>query len=147
MKRFDLPPVWLIGAVALSWGLSKLTPELVFGTWSSLGGAFLFAAGIVLTGLAVNEFNKSRTTIIPGLTPEALVTSGIFRFSRNPIYLADVLFLTAFILWWDAILALPLIPVFIWIIRTRFINWEETRLAETFGTSFEEFKSRTGRWI
>ena len=147
MKRFDLPPVWLIGAIVLSWGLSKLTPELDFGRWSSLSGAFLFGAGVVLTVLAVTDFKKARTTIIPGRTPDALVTSGIFRFSRNPIYLADVLFLTAFILWWDAIFALPLIPAFIWIIRTRFINWEEAQLKETFGISFEEYKSRTGRWV
>jgi len=147
MKHLDYPPLWLIGAIALTGLIAKATPGLGFGRWGGLVGTFLIAAGIVLTVAAVLEFRKARTTVIPGRNPSALITSGVFRYSRNPIYLADVFFLTGVIFWWNAVLALPLVPGFIWVIRARFITWEEARLSETFGAGYEAYKDHTGRWM
>ncbi len=55
--------------------------------------ALLFVAGLLLTVLAMTEMARAKTTIIPRKDPNALVTSGIFRFTRNPIYLGDLFFL------------------------------------------------------
>ncbi len=86
--------------------------------------------------LAVSEMRKHRTNVTPHLNAVHLVVSGIFKRSRNPIYLEDVLILTGLILRWDAVLALPLIPVFISILERRFIVLEENRLRITFRADF-----------
>ena len=147
MRWFDIPPVWLIGFIALSWGLSYLAQGSGFGAFSGLVGVVLLILAAAITVLAVREFKKAGTTIIPGQEPSALVTSGVFAFSRNPIYLADVMFLTGPVLIWDAVLALPLIAVFIWVLRTRFIAGEEARLEAAYPAEFAAYCAATRRWI
>lgn len=97
--------------------------------------------------LAVSEMRKHRTTVTPHLNADHLVVSGIFKRSRNPIYLGDVLILTGLILRWDAVLALPLIPVFISILERRFIVLEENRLRITFRADFAKYCQRVRRWL
>ncbi|MCG6904885.1 MAG: isoprenylcysteine carboxylmethyltransferase family protein [Rhodobacter sp.] len=147
MKALDLPPLWLIGFAALAWVLGGLAPSLRIGGWATIAGMFLVAAGVVVTGLAVLELSRAGTTIVPGREPAALVTSGIFGYSRNPIYLADTLILTGLILYWNAALALPLAPVFAVLLRQRFILPEENRLAGAFPAEFESYERTTRRWI
>ena len=55
--------------------------------------------------------------------------------------------LTGAILWLDAVLALPLVFSFVWLIQTRFIRDEETRLTEAFGPEFDLWAARTRRWL
>lgn len=145
----DWPPVWLIGAVALAWVLGRLDPwGLSFGgQWADFIAGLLVGSGIILMGLAVAALRRHRTTVIPHREAEALVTTGIFRRSRNPIYLGDALVLAGLILWFDAPLALPLIPLFIWIIERRFIEGEEARLKSRFGPAFETYVTQTRRWL
>jgi protein-S-isoprenylcysteine O-methyltransferase Ste14 len=89
----------------------------------------------------------ARTTVIPRRAPAALVTGGVFALSRNPIYLGDALVLAGAILWWDAPLALPLIPAFVAIITRRFILGEEAALARAFGPAWQAWSARVPRWI
>ncbi|MBL9061565.1 MAG: isoprenylcysteine carboxylmethyltransferase family protein [Tabrizicola sp.] len=98
-------------------------------------------------GAAVVQMSLARTTVIPRRSPSALVTSGLFSLSRNPIYLGDGLILTGAILWLDAVLALPLLFSFVWLIQTRFIRDEETRLTEAFGPEFDLWAAHTRRWV
>ena len=90
---------------------------------------------------------KRRTTIIPHRDADVLVTSGIFKRSRNPIYLGDALILLGLILRWDAPLALPLAPVFVWVIERRFIIPEENRLRSKFRQEFYRYTQKTRRWV
>jgi protein-S-isoprenylcysteine O-methyltransferase Ste14 len=83
--------------------------------------------GVVMMALARRTDGAGTTTIIPRRNPSALVTGGLFAWSRNPIYLADALILLGAILWLDAVLALPLVAGFVWLIQTRFIRDEEAR--------------------
>lgn len=148
-KNIDLPPVWLLGALILAW-LQKTYASygLGFGpVWADLLGGLLVGAGIVLMALAVYEFRRHRTTIMPHREADALVTSGIFKRSRNPIYLADSLILTGMILYWDAVLSLPLIPLFVWWIEKHFIIAEEKRLRRNFRADFARYEKQTRRWL
>ena len=149
MKWLDTPPVWLLGCLVLAWLQAEhLSYGLSFGgVWADFVGGLLVGGGIVLIGLAAIEFRKARTTIIPHLEAERLITSGIFKRSRNPIYVADVLILTGCILRWDAVLALPLIPVFVWIIETRIIINEENMLRRKFRADFARYCQQTRRWL
>lgn len=103
-------------------------------------------AGLLMAA-AMMEFARARTTIIPRQAPAALITSGIFRMSRNPIYMADLLILAGFSLIWGSVLGLALVPALAWLLQTRFIEGEEARLEDVFGSEFTDYTARTRRWI
>ncbi|MDD9922204.1 MAG: isoprenylcysteine carboxylmethyltransferase family protein [Boseongicola sp.] len=143
MKQFDLPPVWTLVFAVLAWvqpfrlDLAMLKPlALVF--W--LAAAFLFLA-------ASMEFLRSKTSIIPRQTPSAMINGGIFRISRNPIYLADVLILAGVTFWTGSIIGFGLVPVLVWVLTQRFIVGEEAALRETFAEEFDEYSKNVRRWL
>ncbi|MGI9370197.1 MAG: methyltransferase family protein [Ruegeria sp.] len=149
MHRIDVPPLWLLGFVVMAWLQSRyfsfgLSLE---GAVSDLLSGILIGGGLLLMVLAIVEFRRHRTTIIPHATPTAMVQSGIFKRSRNPIYLGDVLILTGLTLRFDAVLSLVLVPVFVWLLERRFIVPEEDRLRRTFRADFARYERNTRRWI
>jgi len=149
MKWIDIPPVWLVAAiVAASWAGRHDPFFLSFGgAWSDSAAGVLIGGGIIFMVLAVVEMRKWKTTVIPHLEAGHLVTSGIFKRSRNPIYLGDALVLAGFILRFDAPLALPLVPLFVWLIERRFVLPEEDRLRRKFRQAFHHYTQKTRRWI
>lgn len=149
MKWVDLPPVWLVGFVMLTWLQATRFPMgLSFGgAWADFAGGVLVGGGLLLMLLALYELRRHKTTPIPHLEADRLVTTGIFSRSRNPIYLGDALVLTGLILRWDAVLSLPLVPLFVWVIETRFIVGEENRLRRKFRADFARYCQKTRRWI
>ncbi|MEP2717855.1 isoprenylcysteine carboxylmethyltransferase family protein [Pseudophaeobacter sp.] len=149
MRWIDLPPVWLAAGIALAWCQAKLLPMgLSFGpVWADLLGGLLVGGGLVLMALAVTEMRRQKTTVIPHKTPDRLVQSGIFSRSRNPIYLGDVLVLAGLILYFDAVLALPLIPVLTWILEKRFIIGEENRMRRAFRADWARYEQKVRRWL
>ena len=146
-KMIDLPPVWLAAFVGAVWGMDRLLPMPLLGGAGDWAALALLLTGVGLMLGAVAQMALARTTVIPHRQPQALVTQGVFRLSRNPIYLADAAFLLAAVLWLDVVLALPLVPVFMLVIRQRFIRSEEARLRAGFGPEFEIWAARTRRWI
>lgn len=146
LSRIDLPPVWLALHVLAAWLLAPVSPPL-FGTAGALAGKVLVALGALAMVAAVGQMTLQRTTVIPRRNPSSLVTGGLFAWSRNPIYLADAMILTGAILWLDAVLALPLVASFVWLIQTRFIRDEEARLTLAFGPEFDLWAARTRRWF
>ncbi len=149
MKWIDVPPVWLLGFLVIAWWIGDADPlRLSFGgVWAQFAGGVLIGAGVVLMLLAVAEMRKWRTTVVPHRDADHLVTSGIFRRSRNPIYLGDALILAGFIMRWDAVAALPLVPVFVWVLERRFGLPEEDRLRRRFRQDFHRYSQKTRRWI
>ncbi len=149
MKWLDMPPVWLALFVALAWAQARyLSMGLGFGeTWADLLGGLLVGGGLVLMALAFAEFRRHRTTVIPHNTPSSMIQSGIFSRTRNPIYLGDALVLAGLILRFDAVLSLPLVPIFVWLIERRFILAEEARMRVEFRADFARYEQKVRRWI
>ena len=150
MKNWiDIPPVWLVAMLVLAWVQStQYTLGLTFGgAWADFAGGILVGGGLVLMLLAFTEMRKQKTTLVPHRDADRLVTSGIFKRSRNPIYIGDALILAGLILRWDAVLALPLVPVFVWIIEKRFVIPEENRLRRKFRMDFARYCEKTRRWV
>ena len=148
-KYIDIPPMWLLGALVLAWLQSRymtLGLSLDWPLMQLLAGLFV-GAGIILISLAFIEMRKYRTTIMPRQTANALVTQGIFKRTRNPIYLGDTFILLGFVLAWDAVLSLSLVPVFVWIIETRYIVPEEDSLRRKFRLEFARYLQQTRRWM
>ena len=146
-KWIDLPPVWLVCFLFLGWLIGRILPLRLFGEVGAVAGAGLIGAGLLLMAWAVVEMRRARTTVIPHQEPVALVTTGPFSLSRNPIYLADAMILSGAILWWDAAVALLLVPVFMRLISHRFIHSEEDRLARGFGPAWDAWSLRVRRWL
>ncbi|MCX7888325.1 MAG: isoprenylcysteine carboxylmethyltransferase family protein [Rhodobacteraceae bacterium] len=141
----DIPPVWLALCLAIAWWLGHGWPMPL--PFAPALGTILLGAGIALFLAALREFARARTTVVPRREPSALVTTGVFRLTRNPIYLGDALILAGLALLWQAPLALLLVPAFMAFIDRRFIRAEEARLRAAFGPAFDAWAGRTRRWL
>ncbi len=144
-KEIDFPPVWLAGFAALGGVIGRLLP--VVTPANDVLGAILIVAGLLLMAAAAVQMILSRTTVVPRRDPDALVQGGVFRFSRNPIYLADAILLAGLLIAWDALVALPLVAVFVVVIQRRFILDEEARLSRRFGEDYLAYTARVRRWL
>ncbi|WP_372571341.1 methyltransferase family protein [Ruegeria jejuensis] len=149
MKWLDIPPIWLVGFILIAWAQARWAAFgfSLGGAWSDLLGGLCVGAGILLMVLALMELRRYRTTPIPHQTASALVTSGIFSRTRNPIYLGDALILLGLILRFDAVLSLPLLPIFVWVLERRFILPEEKALRRAFRAGFARYEQKTRRWV
>ena len=149
MKWIDMPPVWLASFLALAWAQKRWLPSgLDLGeAWPAFLGGLLVGGGVLLLALAAMEIRRHRTTIVPRREASALVTTGIYRRSRNPIYLGDALVLSGAIIAWDAVLALPLVPIFVWWIERHFVIPEEDRLRRKFRADYARYCQKTRRWV
>ena len=139
------PPVIFLLCLVLMYALPSC------GTLPSLSG---LAIGIGLVGtvialLSVKQFIHAKTTILPhhfsGTTQ--LVTTGVFRLSRNPMYLSLVLWLVAFALWLGNPLAWAVLPLFIGALNRFQIQPEEHFLHAKFGDTYAQYCQRVRRWI
>lgn len=145
----DMPPVWLVAGLIASYQIGQVEPMwLSFGgAWAQMAAGLLIGGGVVILALAILQMRRHRTTVIPHREADNLVTTGLFSRSRNPIYVADALILLGFILRFDAVLALPLLPIFVWVIERRFIIPEEDGLRRKFRAEFARYCQKTRRWI
>ena len=148
LREIDIPPLWLGVFIAIAWALDRLVPGLATG-WGWLGplGYLLIALGLLAMGLALVEFIRGKTTFIPRRVPTAFLQGGIYRLSRNPIYLGDALVLAGLILVWDVPAALVLVPLFMALITRRYILGEEAGLEARFGDEFTAWKQKVRRWL
>ncbi len=152
MARLELkvPPVLVALVVAaLMWLVSMVTPSLATPmAYRLIAAVVLLAAGAVLVVSAVSVFARAGTTVNP-TTPQRssdLVTIGVYRFTRNPMYLAMVLALVAFAALLSNAFALVLTAVFVAYMNRFQIVPEERVLAARFGQSYEAYASRVRRW-
>lgn len=148
LRRIDLPPVWTAASALAMLLIALWTPwRFEFGFWADLLGGLTAAAGLGAILLAAPEFLRAATPILPRKDPAAIIESGIYGFSRNPIYLGMVLILIG----WGLILgAWPalLIPFgFAALIDRRFIREEEARLLARFPEAAPQYMARVRRWI
>ena len=106
----------------------------------------LAALVIVIGGL---QFRLAKTTVNPLVPHEAsaLVTSGIYRYSRNPMYVGFALVLLAWAIYLGNYLLLLLLAIFIWHITMVQIIPEEKALIKKFGQQFTDYMQHTRRWL
>lgn len=102
---------------------------------------------VVVVLAADRQFKRAGTTVKPFQPATALVTTGMYRFTRNPMYLSLALLLAAFALFMNHIGPALLVPVFVLVIQIRFIRSEERMLEEAFGERYRAYKERVRRWI
>ena len=146
LRQWESPPTWALLFAVLIWAQGRYLPLVELGPFGVVAGFGLIGAGAALLIAAALQFRRHRTTILPRETPRAMITSGVYGHSRNPIYVADALVLGGLALIWDAA-ALVLVPVFMAVITTRFILGEEAGLQASFGAEFAAYAGRVRRWV
>jgi protein-S-isoprenylcysteine O-methyltransferase Ste14 len=149
MKHFpDLPPVWLVLAMAAAWVLAAYLPLVrIVGPVGQGLGLALAGAGLGLIAWAAWWFWRKKTTIEPHHDPGVLIVEGPYRIGRNPIYLGMVAILAGMVLWLGAISALPVPFAFAAILTRRFILPEEAALRRAFGARGHAYLAATRRWV
>ncbi len=106
-------------------------------------------AGLVPGGQAVVEFARKKTTTSPMAphTASTLVTNGIYRFSRNPMYLSLLCLLLALTASWGTASSVLIVPAFVWYMTEFQIKPEEASLRQVFGPEYEAYLLEVRRWI
>ena len=144
------PPIVGTVVAVIMWAASYLVPAAAFAMpYRYVFCALAVALGISFSATAILSFRRAQTTINP-LDPneaESLVTSGIFRISRNPMYVGLTLVLLAlavFLQSWMAFITLPLFVIYIAVFQ---IRPEERALAQKFGAAFESYRTTVRRWL
>jgi protein-S-isoprenylcysteine O-methyltransferase Ste14 len=143
-----IPPVVYFVPFAVTWVLQQWRPWTIpGGTALQVAGLALIAAGVVLMLWSFVTLTRAHTTVIPWEQVSAIVTSGPFRLSRNPIYLADTItYLGASLLiqsWWP----LLILPGIVLVMRRLVIDREERYLTERFGGPYRQYQLDVRRWI
>ena len=144
------PPAVALILGALMWLISRYEPTLSLDVpWRTAVAIALFITGAMIALSGVWEFHRAKTTVNP-LSPEAataMVTSGIYRFSRNPMYLGLLLALCSWAVWLSHVLALALPPLFVLYINRFQIVPEERALSTKFGGQFSSYTRAVRRWL
>nr|WP_317199355.1 isoprenylcysteine carboxylmethyltransferase family protein [uncultured Psychrobacter sp.] len=144
------PVVQVVVSAAAMYGVSKVASSLQF----SIEGSTVLATGLGAIGLGlgvlgVAQFKKAQTTPNPQALEKAssLVTSGIYRYTRNPMYVGLTLVLLGWAFYLSHYLAFIILPVFV-IYMTRFqIEPEERAMTRLFGTAYQSYRAKVRRWI
>ena len=148
VKRIIYPPIWLAFGLTAIFVLNEFLPGPRFtsGVSQGLGGA-LIVIGLWLLVSAGGLFHRAGTDLVPFRNVTSLVTEGVYRFTRNPMYLGmlSVLFGCAVTVGSTFALAVPVL--FGIIIELRFIRPEEAMLRELFPADFAAYCERVRRWL
>ena len=143
--KITFPPVILLASIVLQIILLFSFPISV--DLSSLLGLILILSGISLVFVSFRFMRKMKTTFIPDGTPEVLISSGPFKFSRNPIYLGMLTILVGVAFLMSSLSAIIIAFVFGIIINFTWIAHEEKKLQELFSEDWENYSSKVRRWI
>ena len=143
--KITFPPVILLASIVLQIILLFSFPISV--DLSSLLGLILILSGISLVLVSFRFMRKMKTTFIPDGTPEVLISSGPFKFSRNPIYLGMLTILVGAAFLMSSLSALIIAVLFGILINFTWIAHEEKKLHELFSEDWENYSSKVRRWI
>jgi len=144
------PPAVALTFALLMWLVSWTVPQLGFDFPGRvlLAGA-LALAGVIVAVSGVASFRRAKTTINP-MKPESsttLVVSGVYKFTRNPMYLGLFLVLAGWALFLSNLLAFLLLPAFILYMNRFQIEPEERALRSKFPEKFGVYERRVRRWL
>ena len=153
MRALELkipPPVVALFVAAAMWGISLATPSVEVPAVTRVAAAIAIAMaglGIAVAGsLAFRRARTSSNPLKPGSTT-SLVTFGVYRFTRNPMYLGIVLVLLGWAVFLSSAFALLGPLVFGLYMRHFQIVPEERVLAGIFGTAYAEYQAKVRRWL
>ena len=143
-----IPPIWLLLAIFVQFVLHFSCPILDCPSDNSkYGGILIVATGIILIVWAIKSFIQAGTPIRPFQKVISLVSSGPYRFTRNPMYLGFLIILFGIAAGMGSLAPFIVLPIFFVFVQRHFVFREEALMQEQFGTSYADYCSRVKRWI
>jgi protein-S-isoprenylcysteine O-methyltransferase Ste14 len=142
------PPLWYLLAVLVGVLLNRRWPlPVAEGPLTIVAGICFVAGWMALAFASIGRFRRSKTTIVPIRPAEALVLSGPYRYTRNPMYVSLALLTIACGLlletWWPIVLLVPALAL----VQRFVILREERYLRRRFGAEYEAYAQRVRRWL
>lgn len=144
------PPVYAIFIAVIMWLLHKYFPllQLFNEPYNKIGiGLIVFAVCLDVWSLFL--FMKRQTTPNP-MKPEntsELVGNGLYKISRNPMYVGLLIILTGFAIWMGSLMPFFMLPVFYFVVTEMQIKPEEKILEVKFGKVYLDYKKKVRRWL
>ena len=147
-SRKIVPPVYFFLAIIVMVLLHCFFPLYsLLKPPASYIGVVPLVAGVAIAVWSANLFKKAETPIKPFEQSTILVRTGMYRVTRNPMYLGMVLALLGIALLLGSLSPFLLIPLFAWFIHSQFIVHEEVMLETLFGEEYLHFKATVRRWL
>jgi protein-S-isoprenylcysteine O-methyltransferase Ste14 len=150
MEKFSkIPPPFVVLILVISTFFSSKKIDLIYIPFQTLISIFILFIGILILINPVLKFKRSKTTINPIKFKKVnkLVKSGIYKYSRNPMYLGLLMIVVSSSIYYLNIYSI-LTPLFFYLWINRFqIKREENFLIEKFGKEYLSYKNKTRRWI
>lgn len=145
------PPILFLAALALGYALTRyvpIGPGLASPNGTALATGLIFViGGFALAFFAARRFRLAGTSVIPGEPASTLVTAGIYRVTRNPMYIGFILlYFGLSIILTSVWILLLLIPVVL-ILHRGVVLREEAYLARKFGDDYTRYAERVPRWL
>lgn len=155
------PPLIYLGFLLVGWAIFRFAnPEVLgeAGRWLKLGFGLetqtrriislpLIIGGLLLDGAAAGYFRRLGTAVEPWKPSTVLATNGLYRFSRNPIYLGFAITYAGLAIAMDSVLVLVLLIPCLWVVDRFVIRREERYLAAKFGADYDAYRARVRRWL
>ncbi len=131
-------------AAAIHWLAPLLAPHLYSSIY--LGGV-LASEGFAIMMWAWWQFQQRKVAICPTQATEHLITDGVYRISRNPMYLGMVLMLIGAAAYFGSLPFYVAAIVYLFILDRVFCRYEEDKLVTAFGHEYDEYRSKVRRWL
>lgn len=142
------PPLIYAAALGGAWGLDRFWPlSFHMGSASHSIAWALIVLGLLGFAWALSAIWRKRTTVNPYKAASSLITSGPFRYSRNPIYVSDWLIYVGIMLLMQTAWPLLLAPGVWGLMRYAVIAHEEAHLHAKFGADYLAYRTRVRRWV
>lgn len=143
-----LPPTYLVITMVVMLGLHLSVPVTISITYpSNLLGSIPLVTGVALNLMADRALKIYKTTVKPFQVSTALVTTGVYRISRHPMYLGMVLILIGGALLMGSLSPFLAVVMFAALMEFIFVRAEERMLEQEFGERWRAYKQRVRRWI
>ena len=155
------PPLIYIGFLLVGWAIFRFANPEVLGEaarWLKLGFGMetqtrrivslpLIIGGLLLDGAAAGYFRRLGTAVEPWKPSTVLAVDGLYRFSRNPIYLGFAITYVGLAVAMDSVFVLLLLIPCLWVVDRFVIQREERYLSAKFGADYDAYRARVRRWL
>lgn len=144
------PPLIYLGFLLAGWGLTFVAADPGVGAGWDVRRYIAFAliiGGLLLDGAAMESFRRKGTPAEPWKESVALETGGVFRFSRNPIYVGFGLIYAGSAVWMDSLIALALLIPCMVVVDRFVVLREEAYLSAKFGAAWDAYRVKVRRWL
>lgn len=146
--RGIMPPTFFTISIGLMLILHFIFPiQRILYFPFNLAGIILICSGICISILGSNHFERKKTTVMTFDIPIVLVTDGLYKYSRNPMYLGFALAVIGIWLLLGSLSPVFVTVIFFAVLDRYYIRFEEAVLKKAFGAEYLEYQKQVRRWI